>query len=59
MQLTLKVVMLMALLLAQRVQTLQSLCVEGMSPLPGEYVFYTSSILNERTGKGCQSRRLL
>ena len=59
MQLTLKLVMLMALLAAQRVQTLLSLCVEGMSPLPGEYVFGTSSILNETTGKGCQSRCLL
>ena len=37
MQLTLKLVMLMALL--QRVQTLPSLCVEGMSPLSGEYFF--------------------
>ena len=58
-QLTLKLVMLMALLSAQRVQTLQSLSLEEMSTLPGKYVFRISSVLKQTTAKGGQNRHLL
>ena len=58
-QLTLKLVMLMALLSAQRVQTLQSLSLEEMSTLPGKYVFRISSVLKRTTAKGGQNRHLL
>ncbi|CAH3194649.1 unnamed protein product [Porites evermanni] len=50
-QLTLKLVMVMALLSAQRVQTLQSLSLEEMSTLPGKYVFRISSVLKQTTAK--------
>ena len=58
-QLTLKLVMLMALLSAQRVHTLQSLSLEEMSTLPGKYVFRISSVLKQTTAKGGQNRHLL
>ena len=58
-QLTLKLVMLMALLSAERVQTLQSLSLEEMSTLPGKYVFRISSVLKQTTAKGGQNRHLL
>ena len=58
-QLTLKLVVLMALLSAQRVETLKSLSLEGMTVLPGKYNFHISSVLKQTTSKGCQNRHLL
>ena len=58
-QLTLKLVMLMTLLTAQRVQTLQSLSLEEMSTLLGKYVFLISSVLKQTTAKWGQNRHLL
>lgn len=57
-QLTLKLVMLIALLSAQRFQTLQSLSLGRMSSAPGKYTFYVSSILKQTTAKGGHNRHL-
>ena len=58
-QLTLKLVTLMALLSAQRAQTLKSLSLEEMSTLLGKYVFPISSVLKQTTAKGGQNIHLL
>ena len=58
-QIILKLVMFMALLSAQRIQTLQSLSLEGTSTLPGKYVFPISSVLKQTTAKGGQNRHLV
>ena len=46
-RLTLKLLMLMALLSAQRTQTLQKLSLEEMCISPGKYTFYISSLLKQ------------
>ena len=58
-QLTQKLVMLMALLSAQRTQTLQKLSLEDMSATPGKYTFHMSSLLKQTRAKGGQNRHLL
>ena len=57
-QLTQKLVMLMALLSAQRTQTLQKLSLEEMSASPGKYIFHISSLLKQTSAKGGQNRHL-
>ena len=57
-QLTQKLVMLMALLSAQRTQTLQKLSLEDMSTSPGKYIFHISSLLKHTSAKGGQNRHL-
>lgn len=57
-QLTQKLVMLMALLSAQRTQTLQKLSLEGMTTSPGKYIFHVSSLLKQTSAKGGQNRHL-
>ena len=57
-QLTQKLVMLMALLSAQRTQTLQKLSLEEMSTSPGKYIFHISSLLKQTSAKGGQNRHL-
>ena len=51
-QLTLKLLMLMALVSAQRTQTLQKLSLEEMCISPGKYTFYISSLLKQTSAKG-------
>lgn len=50
--------MLMAVLSAQRTQTLQRLSQEEMCISPGKYVFYISSLLKQTSAKGGQNRHL-
>ena len=50
--------MLMALLAAQRTQTLQKLSPEEMCISPGKYTFYISSQLKQTSAKGAQNRHL-
>ena len=57
-QLTLKILMLMALLSAQRTQTLQKLSLEEMCISPGKYTIYISSLLKQTSAKGGQNRHL-
>ena len=48
----------MALLSAQRTQTLQKLSLEEMCISPGKYAFYVSSLLKQTSAKGGQNRHL-
>lgn len=57
-QLTQKLVMLMALLSAQRIQALQKLSLEEMSTSPGKYIFHISSLLKQTSAKGGRNRHL-
>ena len=57
-QLTLKLLMLMAHLSAQRTQTLQKLSLEEMCISPEKYTFYISSLLKETSANGGQNRHL-
>ena len=57
-QLTQKLVMLMALLSAQRTQSLQKVTLEDMSTSPGKYIFHISSLLKYTSAKGGQNRHL-
>jgi len=57
-QLAQKLVMLMALLSAQRTQTLQNLSLKGMSASPGKYIFHVSSLLKQTSAKRGQNRHL-
>ena len=57
-QLTLKLLMLMALLSAQRTQTLHKLSLEEMCISPGKYTIYISSLLKQTSAKGGQNRYL-
>lgn len=48
----------MALLSAQRTQSLQKLSLEEMSTSPGKYIFHISSLLKQTSAKGGQNRHL-
>ena len=57
-QLTLKLLMLMALLSAQRIQTLQKLSLDEMCISAGKYTFYISALLKQTSANGGQNRHL-
>mgnify|MGYP000435841320 CR=1 FL=1 len=57
-QLTLKLLMLIARLSAQRIQTLQKLSLEEMRISAGKYTFYISALLKQTSANGGQNRHL-
>ena len=57
-QLTLKLLMLMALLSAQRTQTLQKLSLEEMCISAGKHTFYISALLKQPSANGGQNKHL-
>ena len=57
-QLTLKLLMLMARLSAQRIQSLQKLSLEEMRISAGKYTFYISALLKQTSANGRQNRHL-
>ena len=57
-QLTLKLLMLMAFVSAQRTQTLQTLSLEEMCISAGKYTFYISALLKQTSANGGQNRHL-
>ena len=57
-QLTLKMTMLMALVTAQRTQTLKLLSIQDMHVKPGEYSFHIMSLLKQTSASGGKQRRL-
>ena len=57
-QLTLKLVMLMALLTAQRIQTLHKLSLDDMCVFPDKYIFHVSFVLKQTSAKGGKNRHL-
>ena len=57
-QLTLKMTMIMALVTAQRTQTIKLLSIEGMQVKPGEYSFQINSLLKQTSASGGRQRHL-
>ena len=57
-QLTLKMTMIMALVTAQRTQTLKLLSIEDMQVKPGEYSFQITSLLKQTSASGGRHRHL-
>ena len=57
-QLTLKMTMIMALVTAQRTQTLKLLSIEDMQVKPGEYFFQITSLLKQTSASGGRHRHL-
>lgn len=57
-QLTLKMTMLMALVTAQRTQTLRLLSIQDMHVKPGEYSFQIMSLLKQTSASGGKRRHL-
>ena len=57
-QLTLKMTMIMALITAQRTQTLKLLSIEDMQVKPGEYSFRITSLLKQTSASGGRQRHL-
>ena len=57
-QLTLKMTMLMALVTAQRTQTLKLLSIQDMHVKPGEYSFHIMSLLKQTSASGGKQRHL-
>ena len=57
-QLTLKMTMIMALVTAQRTQTLKLLSIEDMHVKPGEYSFRITSLLKQTSASGGRQRHL-
>ena len=57
-QITLKLLLLMALLSAQRIQTLKKLSLDEMCISAGKYTFYISALLKQTSANGGQNRHL-
>ena len=57
-QLTLKLTMILALVTAQRTQTLKLLSINDMQTKAGEYVFQITSILKQTSANGGKQRYL-
>ena len=57
-KLTLKLLLLLALLSAQRIQTLQKLSLDEMCISDGKYTFYISALLKQTSANGGQNRHL-
>ena len=57
-QLTLKLTMILALVTAQRTQTLKLLLINDMQTKAGEYVFQIASILKQTSASGGSQRHL-
>ena len=58
-QLTLKLTMILALVTAQRTQTLKLLSINDMQTKAGEYVFQITSILKQTSAHGGRHRHLV
>ena len=57
-ELTLKLTMLLALVTAQRLQTLKAFAINHMQILPDGYVFRINSLLKQSSSKGYSNRHL-